>query len=406
MLSNFLKIAFAVSALALTACDGKVQPETEDHLIGSAVQSMSSLQSQDGSSTQKIAIFDETVRRIHEFDLNTMTFLRSHSVSNPSVKHYVLYGASGNYTIDFTTKGITIFNKYGQANKNPLRFQGTPKSAAFRPDLNLLIIYDDLMTVGFLKLDANGEVVKTHTAGAAVLGNLSISAGDISNDGNLVLALSDNSLAVVDVEQTLTQKKWILKPGSPFPTGLSNIKWLAPVRGKNEQVILRSDDKVALIDLNTKTELSSTSLSGRSVQKVSKLVDAHVIFWDDNNLVIAYADNSQIQTKKFYHSADQILNSQLDLQKDSWSFVDTKYNYQTVFNDLNGTKEQRVYKSYRISDMLALNSFPVPSNVQIQLAENFMFALYPSELGYATRTSLDSESMTELKLFNVGYISK
>ncbi len=411
---NILSLFTLIASAHFVACTYKPTDQNDDHIIGNSVQTVSALRSADGSEAKNIVIFDETVRRIHQFNVTDMTFVRSFAVSNPAEKHYVLYSDLGNYTIDLTSKGLTIFNKYGQANKDPITFQGTPISAAFRPELNLLVVYDDLMSIGILKLDSNGEVIQSWVGGSDIINDLSSSAGDLTETGFLSLALSDGSIAVVDVNQSLASRSWVLVAGTPFATTLSNIKWVAPIAGHPEQLLAESSQSLALINTSTHTILSSFDLTGFHVDKVSKIIDPHLFLRgsDGETFKLVYVEGSQVKAKTFYprdnvfFSANHILTSTLDLAKNTWSFVDTNYSQPGLFDDINEIRENRTYKSYRMSDKLAISKLPVASQVQVQLAEKFIFALHPSEIGYATRTDVNSGEEIPARYFNIPYISK
>lgn len=77
----------------------------------------------------------------------------------------------------------------------------------------ILVTYDDGSSVAMLKLDANGNVT-AKWSGGPVLDNgtgtpPSISAGDVDDAGQLILGLSDNSIAVVNL-----MRAWPRKVGS------------------------------------------------------------------------------------------------------------------------------------------------------------------------------------------------
>lgn len=84
-------------------------------------------------------------------------------------------------------------------------FRGKTFVCGLPLDLNLLVMYDDLNTVGIVKMDSNGQVVKAWVGGN-LLGSANIQAGDLLSNGKLILTLSNKSIAVVDVAQTLAQK--------------------------------------------------------------------------------------------------------------------------------------------------------------------------------------------------------
>lgn len=400
----FNKISTALMILAsfgFVACSPSKDNVEEDHVIGETLKNMSALAASDNASARSIVVFDETVHRIHQFDLSQMTFVRSFDVQNPDEKHFVLYQNEGNFIVDLTTKSLTIINKYGQKNESPIRLQGQPRSAAFREDLGLLVIYDDLMSVGMLKLDSNGEIANSWIGGPVIFANETISAGDILDNGNLILALSDGSIANVDLVQSMSQKKWVY---SRFTTNLSEINWVGPVPG-TQQVLLKMPGRLALVDTAAHSILSNYTMN-EAVHKTSKRRDPHVLLSWNNDLKLAYVQGSQIQVRSLFRQNYSILTSNLDLGADLWTVADASFTSKVLYNDLNEVKSARQLKRYRFSDMLTVFARKIPDQSQVQVSNNFAFALFPSELGYAVRYDLSSENTRELKLFNVQHIGR
>ncbi|WP_413288647.1 hypothetical protein [Bdellovibrio sp. HCB337] len=394
----------------LVACGPGLSHDSEDNYnIGNPTKSVASLNTPDEGESQSLVLFDKTVRRIHHFDVTNMKHIRSFGVRNPQDDHFVLYGNNGNYIIDLSLKELTIFDKFDQAQHSPIKFQGTPRSAAFLPSKGLVVIYDDLMSVGMMKLGNTGTVLNKWVGGASVAGFSTISAGDLNADGKLILGLNNGSIVVVnDLEKCMDDKSW----GNldPFITGLGDIKWLAPLPQQPNQILVRTQSQIVLLDIVARTQLASYPYSsGDRVMKLSKFNDPHVIIQSGNKIRVIYAENSQIKERVYIpqtqaHEVYYILSSNLDLAKDSWSFVDSTEPIQYFFNDVNATQKERRFARYRFSDFLSEENEKVANNTQVELGQGFIFSLYPSELGYAVRMDVDSKKKSELKLFNLKYI--
>lgn len=405
---NILATLCVISSAGLVGCGGYIGNEGDDtYNIGNPTKSVAALITPDEGESQSLVLFDKTVRRIHQFDVTSMKHLRSFEVRNPQDDHYVLYGNNGDYILDLSLKGLTIFDKNDQAQHQPIKLQGTPKSAAFLPSKGLVVVYDDLMSVGMMKLGSSGEVLKKWVGGSVVVGNATISSGDLNADGKLIFGLSDGSMVVVsDLEKVMDEKSW----GSvdPFMTGLGDIKWLAPLPHQPNQVLVRTSQQIALLDIAARTLLASYPFD-QKVLKLSKFIDPHIILDAGGKIKIIYAENSQIKERIYIPRTKvldvyYLLNSTLDLMKDSWSFVDSKEPVQFLFNDIDATKTARRFARHRFSDFLATHSQVVANNTQVEIAHDFIFSLYPSELGYAVRYDIESEKKSELKLFNLKYI--
>lgn len=405
---NTLAILFTIFATGLVGCGTQLSGDSEDNYnLGNPTKSVASLTTPDEGQSQSLVLFDKTVRRIHHFDVTNMKHKRSFAVRNPQADHFVLYGNNGNYIIDLSLKELTIFDKFDRAQHAPISFQGTPRSAAFLPSKGLVVIYDDLMSVGMMKLGNSGEVLNKWVGGANVAGYSNISAGDLNADGKLILGLSNGSIVVInDLEKCMDDKSW----GNldPFITGLGDIKWLAPLPHQPNQVLVRTESQIVLLDIAARTQLASYSYGYDRVMKLSKFNDPHIILRSGGKVKIIYAENSQIKEKVYVPRVDTnevyyILSSNLDLVKDSWSFVDSKDPVTYIFNDPDTTKKSRRFARYRFSDFLSTNNSVVVNDTQVELGQDFIFSLYPSELGYAVRTDIDTERKSELKLFNMKF---
>lgn len=397
-----------LSFLGLAACTPEPNVDDDLNLIGSPLEKVSSLTNVQGQESEQVVIFDETVRKIHQFNLSDMSYLKSFSVKKPDAEHVVLSHDKGHYVIDICEKNITIFSRAGLAQHNPIQMQGKPLSAAFRSDLNLFVIYDDLNSVGIVQLNPQGEVQKTWVGGSLLLGSASITSGDLLATGQLILGLSDKSIAVIDVGQSLTQQKWVF---TSFASGLSsNIAWLAPVRDNNNQIFVRAASDLAIIDLQTKSIVTSGSVSNGRFEKFSKATDGHVVVRSTvvtGQLTLYFAKNSQIHSRHLNKQDSNLLSSYLNLTEDKWSYVEFSaedYYQFPYFNDIDFSKTGRILKSIRISDMLSLQRSTLADTAQLLLSPNYVFSLFPSELGYAVRTDIKTGTATEAKFFNVGHM--
>lgn len=401
------------ASLLLSACTGELySPYDDENIIGSKLDSVSSLsdyQNEDSSSAkQVVSLFEPTTRKIHQFDLNQMTHKGSLSVKFPNEEHFVLYNRIGNFTVDLTLKHISVYDSQGQAQHDPIGLNGTPEAAAFRPDLGYLVIYDNLSSVGILKMNVtSGAVEKAWVGGPILEEDSSIVSGDLDGNGNLVLALNDGRLAIVDIEQSLDQKQWVF---STITTPYNQMVWLSPVAGSPDQVLIHSnEDKLVLFDTSAETALDEVDLSDDvyRILKYSKTLDSHIIVQRKsykNPAELFYVKNSQIKVRSLSSITTQFMHSHLDLQNDRWTLISSGRDSQSKYNTLDEFQIQRNVSQYQFSTMLSIGQQRLPDQAKLKLASNFIFALFPSELGYATRIDVLSGEQRELKLFNVKHI--
>lgn len=264
-----------------------------------------------------------------------------------------------------------------------------------------------LGTVGLLKLDTNtGQVTKSWLGGTLVDGENSIASGDLMANGKLVLSMTNSSFCVVDIEATLEQKKWI-QTNIIHTLGL--IKWLSPVRGSDNLILVLTSSSVALFDLSSGSITESMTIpQNYFVQKISKSVDAHVLLKsnyesDGLELKMIYVYQGHLKTRSLIKNTNDILLSKLDVQNDLWTMLDSQSKNETYinwYNDPNEIKELREVKQYRLSDLAAVNQLKAPSKAQIDLTLQFMFILYPIKLGAAERINLESQEKKQVQLFN------
>lgn len=399
----------------LSGCTGYRTPTARDeHNIGEKLDTISSLVSREGNSKGHVAIFDPTIKMIHQFNLTTMEHDRALPVREPGAEHFLLYNDSSNYVIDLTKKHLTIFNSAGESQKDPISFQGVPKSAAFRPSIGgdpanyeaFLAIYDDVGTVGLLILDKNGQVKSKTTLGPIVSPDVTIVSGDITEDGRMVLALSDDRIAVVNMRSSIDLGAW--QTIKIYPSTLTKLTWMAPLVGQVNRVLVKADKKIALLDIDTQTVVASYDSSTETPVSLSKSVDPHVILATSRygELKILYVNGSSLQSRPFqYDGRSNVLNSMLDLSLNTWTMIRSGANvYYDPDRDPIDQAPSRQLLRYRFSDQLALHNKNLPDRAQLRLTKSTVFALFPADLGYAVNYAVDSSSVQELRLFNRPYI--
>lgn len=389
----------AISLTSMIGCGVKVGEDLDEHMIGTKLEAVSPIRANNGSTNSTVAIFDDRLRKIHQFDVAKMTKLRTLKVEKPTEQHYVLHDAGANYIIDLTLSGFTIFDKNGKAQNNPLRLRGKPKSAAFHPERGFLVLYDDLMTVGIVSIDPNGKVLKAVTLGP-ILGDAdaAISSGDITYGGKLVLSMSDKSLAVVDIDQTLAQNRWVFNKVSTGTT----YSWMAPVEGNANRMLVRSENNVALVDITTGATMSQVALNGK-VKKLSKEINPHVISMYNGEATMFYTSGGAVRTRTMYRDMDAVVRSQLDLANNEWKVVfgNNRYIYDIWYNEMNIIKDNRHLEVFEVSSGIATENKRLTDNTQIYLGTDFIFTLYPSDLGKIEREDIATGNKIQKLGFNI-----
>lgn len=404
---DFKKILFCFGLLSLVACDKS--PSLDENIIGNRLENISSYSDANNSNT--VSFYDKNTSTAHQFDLNSLQKIQSFPLEDSKNDHYIIASQNSGYTVDLSLKSLSILKTDGSIIKNPITLFGKPVSAAYSKESGILIIYDELSSVGILKLSNQGDVLSSWVGGPLVDETNSIDSGDLTPEGKLVLSLSNNTLLVVDINQSLINKSWTYESQN---LSHQNILWIAAV--DNNHVLYQSSTHLALYNISTQSLVSSSALSERDVRSYSRSLSPHVIAKGEglDNHTIYYVDSLQIKTKSLNQRDPNLLYEQstLDLARDKLTLIvsDRSYSLGSSYTSSGSYyyKKESIKQSrtYRFSDLLALGQLDLPVEAQVKQSSNYIFALYPSELGYAKRLDPISEEVKEMKFFNLDFIEK
>ena len=410
---RFKLLLLTIAVLTISACTYTERPSTdhaEDNIIGSNLTAVSSLTAENGGDQQKIAMYDPVVCRIHQFDMGSGSWERTLKPAVLGGEHKILFDPSGNYVIDLVDANLTVFDKAGNIQNPELTFVGAPKNASFRPSLGYVVMQDDLKTAGLMKINAQGTVTGRQSLGQIIYNDVSILAGDIDDQGQLILALTDGNIAVIDIDQTIATHDWAIK--YKFASGLNNINWLAPMHDGSSQVLVKTNPDtnqnvtIALFDTAAKAMVGAPYVvpATRKVVKTSKLYDPHFILKDDTDHVdamatVVYVQGGVIKTKTTMNTVRNILLSRLSVAANSWAMVDTdvariwiginEYGI-ILYDDVNAVKTGRLLKRFELAHMTPLTKRTLPDSTQVQVNETKVFQLFPHKLGLAKNMSINN----------------
>lgn len=397
------KLFLLISLAAIqTACTPN-PAEQDKFLVGNKLKGLSSLTGENGEKVNRIVVYDSTVNRLQQFNLDTLKLERSLPSPSPGGVHSVLFDAYGNYAIDFADKQMTLFDFEGKATVNPVRYIGTPISAAFRPSKGLLVMYDDLSSVSVLKIGPKGQLESSWIGGPHINSG-TIAAGDIDNSGRLVLGMSDGYFNVVDLEQTLMSqdKKWY---ADHFFSLLEHINWVAPVRGDADRMVVVSRDKISILNVATHAVEAEMPIKSGRILKYGKSPDPHIVLADSRYdfLQIVYYQGGDFKTKEIRYRASHIMETRLDLVNNSWSIIDA--NSQS-YNSVGKVETYgRKLLSWNIVNMLATTKEDIGDFFDVELAMKSVFTLSTkSPLGYAVNYDLVTGKKSEIPNFNIPFI--
>ncbi len=423
----------AATATMLSACypgAGNVVPDYKaENLIGIPLSKNSKLQSSTDEDSDKVVVFDKTIRKVHHFDLETSQHLGLFEVEQPDEDHFLIYNSGSNYFIDMSRRHVTIQMLTGETNKTTTKFVGTPISASYDGKQGYLVVYDSQQSVLIYKIDQQGKLVKQFISGPVVDTLGTIQAGDIAGNGKLVLSIRGNAdpatgtvtdyVVAVDIERTIadtnTQKTLVFDAADKTAMTLTEMSWVAPVPGSPNLVMIRSSGKISLMDLTTKA-ISSLPTDDWVVEKYSKIKDPHIIFRKTYDFYATmngnverrmyYVENGTLKTKIQTKNFNYILNSHLDLSKGQWNVtkanVVKEYDLYNAYN--NDFFQGRSFTRIRLNDLLSIIDTAIDDKATVEMAGDYLFSLFPSDMGKATTLDIESNKTKTIKNFNIKYM--
>lgn len=392
--------------------------KSDEDLIGTAVTQIARMTKSSGESKDRVIFFDEATRKIHQFEIGTFKHLGSYSVTRPDLRHYPFSDEAGNYIVDVASKTIGIIRTPSGERLDLKGFQGQPVSLAYHGPTHTLVIADDLASVLLVRLNPDGSLQSQTLLGGMLKPGVNFKSGDFGPDGRLILALTDNSIAVVDVTASLGLNKWIFQD---FILNAEPLSWMAPVPGTGSKMLARSSTNILVFDVDLRAVTASVDSSGMTIERYGKSFDPHIVFTEGTSgvlvlerTVFSSMTGNEIRRDRIRHQGARINATELHLQKDLWTFMTVeqpnavtwdgpKLSFESAWNFV-GLGRRLVQR--RLSDGLAAVEIPVEDNALVDISTEHLTRLYPSELGWASRTEIQSGLTVESKMFNLRHLGK
>lgn len=405
----FKYLLYPLIVLNLIACSKTSSSNSNEQVIGSTLESISPGYGEAGTLQNDLLIFDQTTRRIHHFNLTNMSLINSTPVKNPELDHYLFYFKTQDIVFDLSSGNLSIFNSARKEVSHSLKFTGMPVSVAANESLGLFIVYDNLKSTGIVKLGSNGEVSQSFVGGPLLDTGETFLAGDLNSSGKLVVSLTGGAIAVIDTAQTLAQQQWIY---SKFTPNIGDITWMAPLPDNPDIFMVKSRQKVELINITTTTLIDVLDVSTMATAQLSKIKDPHLLMMENSyNPVLIYAQSNQIKTHTANIQFGKIMYSVLDIAAGEWTFVENSAetwnaaeNY--YYNNADYYKVSRKAKKLRLSDHLFLLNKDLISGAQIRLTNESIFTLFSATMGYAKLYNMDQYTEKEIRYFNLSYLNQ
>ncbi len=413
-----ISLGALLGTLSITGCNNRYKALPEENIIGLRLDSVNYTSGVENE--ESLSMFDETTRRIHTFDLtgggDGATLKKSFEVLGAQDDHYVIASNDSSFLVDLSQSQLSIYRYDGTSTLDVVPFRGKPISSAYSKQTGHLIIYDNLNSVSLLKINSNGDITNLWIGGPLVTGRDSILAGEISAAGDLILSLDDGTLAIVDIDGSIEQEKWVYTIDAVIPR--REVSWIAAV--SDNLILYQSSEKLVLYDYVLKVVISEKNYpTSYQALAYGKTKDAHVIYskkrtFSESEYLIAYVEGGEIKIKKLRNQqeVDYFGQSRLDLSENEFSYIGAKKSiYERHYKEDKSlsrvmSERGRTAVSYRFTDMLATSRVTLPDDAKLKKSKNFVLALFPSELGYVEKINIKTDELEVLKNFNILYIDQ
>jgi hypothetical protein len=391
---DFRVFARVATVVLISSCSAG--SKIDDGRIGSPISEQAGLYNSYGLNSSVIFFVDLPSQRVMGVGLDDFAIKHQFSIKNRGPEQYVAIDLNEKFVVNFSNKHLDVYGLDGGVYPRPFSFQGTPQSVAYNPYTRVMVMQDDLSSVGILKFAENGAITKSWLGGPQIESNESIVAGDLDRSGRLVLSLTSGSISVVDIDQTLEKQSW---QASTFSPDLGVIKWIAPLANQEDLVMVASATKIAVLNVATKTVLESKDLNTDAQYiKKSKAGRPH-IYTRRTTGVELYLPNLAGTIEVETIRVDRLSNLSMDDLEQSYLDIDAG----TITTLFSPARQSKSILRLRLSDGLVSveKSLEVEGDASLNAAK--LFVNYDDPLGACELHHLDSSEVKSLKGYNFDY---
>jgi hypothetical protein len=387
MVSKFLPVFFVI----LFSCS-KAAENGSTGSIGSRISDQAGLYNAYGIETSTLFVVDQATDRLLRVSLGDFSIKQEIELKEKNSEHYVAMDINEKFAIDFSKKHLNIYGVDGGVYQKPFSFQGTPKSVAYNPYTRTMIMQDNLQSVGIMKLAENGAISKSWLGGPQLSQGKSIIAGDLDKSGRLALAMSDATMSVVDIDQTIEKQSW---QSVDFSPSLGILNWIAPDHRNQDLVLCTSSTVIAIVNVATKTVLEQKTIeSSAIIQFQSKAGRPHVFTLSAGGVSLYFINaNGALEVESL---------AQTSLAGLKQSYLDADGAHVTMLFQ-NGYQERSVIRM-RLSDALVMVVKSIDTNGDTSIGANKMFVNYHDPLGALELHSLETDVVQKLEGYNFDYL--
>jgi hypothetical protein len=386
-----------IAAIALTGC-GSSPRRAGIGVIGNPLIGQTSLYNNYGIETKQVFVVDKSTNRLLGVSLDSMSITREFELSHPEVEHSVAIDTNEKFVIDFSKSHLQTISMDGTRTDKPFKFQGTPIASAYNPLTRTMIMQDDLYSVGLIKFTEIGGVASSWLGGPTIATGKTISAGDLDRSGRLILAMTDGTFSVVDVDQSISKESW---QSTNFTTTLKSINWVAPDTSSADLSLVSSSTDVGVVNVATQavTESQSISVYSRAVSKAGK---PHVITKAsiDSDYTMYYLNASGALTTYTLKDTGSGTYSKSYLSSDASQL--------SVLLKVETDKYRNTYQlralAVRLSDGLVLHDRTVTAKGAVSMDSQFLFVNQDAALGKLQLFDMETDDVKTIQGYNFNYL--
>lgn len=386
-----------IAAIALTGC-GSSPRGTGIGVIGNPLIGQTSLYNNYGTETNQVFVVDKSTNRMLGVKLDSMTMTHEFELSHPEVEHSVAIDTNENFVIDFSKSHLQVISMDGTRTDKPFKFTGTPIASAYNPLTRTMIMEDDVYSVGLMKFTATGGVASSWLGGPTIATGKTISAGDLDSSGRLILAMTDGSFSVVDVDQSISKESW---QSTNFTTSLKSVDWVAPDASSADLSLVSSSTAVGVVNVATQAVTESQTINPYS-RAVSKAGKPHVITKAsiDSDYTMYYINASGAMTTYTLKDTGSGAYSKSYLSSDATKFSVLLEVGTDKYRDTTQVRALAV----RMSDGLVLHDRTVTVKGAVSMDSQYLFVNQDAALGRLQLFDMETDDVKTIEGYNFNYL--
>lgn len=368
----------------LTGCSAPNSAQVYKGVVGTPLDTASPVFQVYDQASEKFFFLDKPSGQILGVQMSDLS-IQDRLSGLPGENQTVLSHYQGNYLVHFSKQNLEVIGEDGRRSENPFPFQGQPVSAAFQPETGYLVMQDSLKSLGVMKISDLGDIENSWLGGSLFAKDKNLISGDINSEGKLVVAASDESFIVANLDETMTQQKWIY---SSFQVDLGQVSWVAPIPDFPQLFLVTSSDFIAIVDIDLEKTIDYVGIKNQKILYQSKLGQPHVVVEIN-------------ETRHFFYYDGSLKNHELPLseyQKPASSLL-----VDGTLKMLFSTAKTQSILSLRLADNLVVTQKDYQISGKVYLAKDFIMVDTQAPLGYLKRLNFEAGTEIINQGFNIDF---